>query len=112
MSDLASPRVETPVPSKHTAGPWVASRFGFQVLTGDSWSVICTLKNGAEWEDRRGKYVPNYEWQNQEANARLIAAAPEMLAALKKARVAIATHSPDPTEPLEEIDAAIAKAGA
>ena len=36
----------------------------------------------------------------------------DLLEALKKARVAIATWSPDPTEPLEEIDAVIANAEA
>lgn len=65
--------------NKHTPGPWLPSKFGFQVLTGDSWNTICTLKGGAEWEDGRGSYIPEYEWQNQEANARLIAAAPAML---------------------------------
>lgn len=67
--------------NKHTPGPWLSSKFGFQVLTGDSWNTICTLKGGAEWEDGRGKYEPEYEWQNQEANARLIAAAPALLEA-------------------------------
>jgi len=46
----------------------------------------------------------------REANASLIAAAPDMLHALEKARVAIQTWSPDPREPLEDIDRAIAKA--
>jgi hypothetical protein len=70
--------------SKHTPGPWLPSKFGFQVLTGDSWNTICTLRGGAEWGDGRGKYEQEYEWQNQEANARLIAAAPDMLDALRE----------------------------
>ncbi|WP_336057348.1 hypothetical protein [Nitratireductor sp. CH_MIT9313-5] len=69
--------------AKHTPGPWVASKFGFQVLTGDSWNSICELKGSAEWEDGRGTYEPQYEGQNREANARLIAAAPDLLEALK-----------------------------
>lgn len=62
---------------KFTPGPWVASKFGFQVLTGDSWSTVCTLKDGARWEDGRPNYEPEYEWQLQEVNAHLIAAAPD-----------------------------------
>lgn len=45
-----------------------------------------------------------------EANGRLIAAAPLMLEALKKARICVHEWSPNPTEPLEEIDAAIQSA--
>jgi hypothetical protein len=68
---------------KHTHGPWIASKFGFQVLTGDSWTTICTLKDGAEWEDGRGNYEQEFAWQKQEANAVLIAAAPTLLKALQ-----------------------------
>lgn len=72
----------------HTPGPWVTNKFGTQVLTGDSWSVICVLKGEAFWEDGRGRYEQAFEWQNQLANALLIAAAPEMLEALKAEDVA------------------------
>lgn len=71
---------------KHTPGPWVYPRLGTQVLTGDSWSTICVLHSGhgdkfqdhrfAEWKDGRGA-------EEAGANARLIAAAPELLDALK-----------------------------
>jgi hypothetical protein len=74
---------------KHTPGPWIASKFGFQVLTGDSWTTICTLKDGAEWEDGRGNYEQEFAWQKQEANAVLIAAAPTLLAALEGALVSL-----------------------
>ena len=53
---------------RFTPGPWVPSRFGFQVLTGDSWSTVCTLKGDACWEDGRGDYQQEFEWQRQEAN--------------------------------------------
>lgn len=69
--------------TKHTPGPWVSSKFGFQVLTGDSWSTVCALKGDASWENNRGDYHQEYEWQRQEANARLIAAAPELLAVVQ-----------------------------
>ncbi len=76
--------------TKFTPGPWNASKFGFQVLTGDSWSVICKLDGPASWEDGRGSYEQKYEWQNQEANARLIAAAPTMAEALDGCQKALA----------------------
>ena len=64
---------------KATPGPWIPSKFGSQVLTGDSWSTICELKGPAEWEDRRGAYEQEYEWQRQEANAKLIVLSREAL---------------------------------
>lgn len=77
---------------KFTPGPWVASKFGFQVLTGDSWNSICTLRGSAEWEDKRGSYEPEYEWQNQEANARLIAAAPDLYKAGRRLLEALSNY--------------------
>lgn len=83
----------------HTPGPWVSSTFGFQVLTGDSWSTICVLKGSAGWKDGRGAYEQEYEWQNQEANARLIAAAPDLLDALNE----ILAYSGGANSALEDI---------
>lgn len=88
----------------HTPGPWIASKFGFQVLTGDSWNTICTLKGGAEWEDGRGKYQPEYAWENQEANARLIAAAPDLLAAAKEVMATLEKHGPSVVPHLLDTD--------
>jgi hypothetical protein len=70
--------------AKHTPGPWISSKFGFQVLTGDSWNTICELKGPAEWEDKRGSYEQEYAGEIQQANARLIAAAPDLLEAIKR----------------------------
>lgn len=62
-----------------------------------------------------GQKMPNYQIVEAEAvaaNSRAEAAEAardEARAALQKARVSIATWSPDPTEPLDEIDAILAK---
>jgi len=59
-----------------TPGPWNPSRFGMQVLTGDSWSTVCTFHNNngkdgkwndhrlASWEDGRGATLEtsNADW--------------------------------------------------
>lgn len=92
---------------KHTSGPWRPSQFGCQVVTGDSWSTICTLSGGAQWEDGRGNYGQEYEWQQQEANARLIAAAPDMLEVLVRIRDSFPGYIPDF---VEAVNAAIDKA--
>ena len=52
--------------TKHTPGPWWISGKGMIRSGKDQWVARCT-------------------WQNKEANAALIAAAPDMLAALEKA---------------------------
>lgn len=57
---------------KHTPGPWISSYRGFQVLTGDERRTICELKGKIERDE-------------QVANARLIAAAPDLLAACELA---------------------------
>ena len=52
--------------SKHTPGPW--------------WIAgTATIRAGQD------AWIASIKWRNREANARLIAAAPEMLAALRKA---------------------------
>ena len=61
--------------SKHTPGPW--KQYGQEVFSDDkNETFIC---NTPEWLDD-----PSYD--EQIANARLIAAAPELLAALKAMR--------------------------
>lgn len=84
MSDHQAPAVcadsQQPV-TAHTPGPWFASRFG------DVWAEtgvdkpgqrtvdICVMK-----VDQFEPFKPSDQW---EANARLIAAAPDLLAALR-----------------------------
>jgi hypothetical protein len=59
--------------ASHTPGPWVINREQEEILYG-KLSV----------EDKSGYFIAQVdEGQNQEANARLIAAAPTMLAALQ-----------------------------
>lgn len=62
--------------AKHTPMPWTTIRCedGMEVLTHDAES-ICVVKH----------YGDPYDSKREEANARLIAAAPELLDALKDA---------------------------
>lgn len=57
--------------TKHTPGPWAASK----IETEDRWPIIAE-NNGLI------AYVTGQNEQGDEANARLIAAAPDLLAAL------------------------------
>jgi hypothetical protein len=63
--------------SKHTPGPWSVSPpwMGFSVINGSDDKMVFAIAAGSPEEKR-----PDDEC---EANARLIAAAPEMLEALK-----------------------------
>lgn len=86
--------------SAHTPGPWVVGRTladGTACIVGDGDSVVCTFD---------GRSHP-------EADAALIASAPDLLALLKKARNEFAglprSLGYDYTR-LPEVDAAIAKA--
>ncbi|WP_158876863.1 hypothetical protein [Antarcticirhabdus aurantiaca] len=87
--------------AEHTPGPWLASSFGLQVLTGDSWNTICVLHEGqgekwkdhrqAGWEDGRSAGSPN-------ANALLIAAAPDLLDALLSVVYVFGMNNAEPLE--------------
>src|SRR5262245_59246736 len=72
--------------SKHTSGPWHAVPFlvgsGMTVKDGTGHSVVTTAS-----------FRP---WEETEANARLIAAAPDLLSALREF-VAINDRPHDPT---------------
>lgn len=103
-----SPPSEPQAPSAGwTPGPWVHSRFGFQVLTGDSWSTVCTLPGRAVWEDGRGSYEQAYEWQQQEATARLIAASPDLYEALD---YVLSAHGEQLTDAFDQAHKALALA--
>ena len=68
--------------SKHTPGPWVTDdTLPGNVYSSDATGSIIATVTGFEWA-RRGKTV-------EKANARLIAAAPDMLEALKAINVCL-----------------------
>jgi len=101
--------------SKHTPGPWTFSTSS----DGWSYSIYIAQADGAP-------YTPNYSdvayitqtctgerQQVQEANARLIAAAPDMLDALRRAVLALAFASETSAamhDDYEAVSRAIAKA--
>lgn len=73
--------------SRHTEGPWRAVR-----LPDGTWSIdservdgIAELDNRVDWRPRRGESGEAMR-RRVEADARLIAAAPEMLRVLKEIR--------------------------
>ena len=91
--------------SKHTPGPWSVGSNSGHIETANAWRMsiaICYNK------DSKADGVSKEEFK---ANAQLIAAAPELLEALKEARSILATAE-DVSEHLsiKKIDAAIAKA--
>lgn len=91
----------------HTPGPWAV---GFEGLRGGTY--WCVSRSDAAEE------IDIHEDDNGEADARLIAAAPDLLAAAKELRATISKNEPMPFEAwnalcdevIERADAAIAKA--
>ena len=67
--------------AKHTPGPWKVVGKSIKSEIGRDQSTIARI-------DSRGKFLPGYD----EANARLIAAAPDLLEALKTCRDALRDH--------------------
>lgn len=88
--------------NKHTPGPW------YPVATQDGMFVFKDVK------DERHKIAELFLWgEETEHNARLIAAAPEMLEALQVAYAELENHKGVPgvvEHVLPAIEAAIAKA--
>lgn len=67
----------------HTPGPWEPGNWGddeYDVYTADTDQLICSLAQSYDEETGQGLHV------NIEADARLIAAAPELLDALRQAK--------------------------
>lgn len=88
----------------HTPGPWALRR-------GHSVVEIRTVAGLAVAQTTSDAYWQSFSAE-ADANARLIAAAPEMLEALKQAReyLRYSLGSTSETNPYPAIDAAIAKA--
>jgi len=82
--------------SKHTKSPWAVH---------PTDSTIVVDKTGADVAGASGDYENNYE--ELEANARLIAASPELLEALKHA---VRWHDQLSANDIKKMEAAIAKA--
>ena len=86
--------------SKHTSGPWLVGPQ--QSITSRGWSIAD--KNG----DRLAFVLGEYSLELQ-ANARLIAAAPDLLAALMLAKDMMITNDLSLPRTFEVIDEALAK---
>ncbi|MFG1417212.1 hypothetical protein V5F38_05285 [Xanthobacter sp. V0B-10] len=98
--------------SKHTQGPWYAVG-GMVEIDNDYIQDICSVDPATFFQDSILR--KKRSWEEIEANARLIAAAPEMLALLRAivanhGKEAVQTHL-DNTD-LADALAAIAKAEA
>lgn len=94
--------------NEHTAGPWEVS-----LENGELPEGYATI-NGQGWWQLAGVVVEVGGQKNEEgfANARLIAAAPELLEALRSLHAAMACYdgTPEETLALDAAYAAIAKA--
>ncbi|MGN6312888.1 MAG: hypothetical protein ACTHMO_03900 [Rhodanobacteraceae bacterium] len=71
---------------QHTPGPWITDRPYIRSHGGNA--TVCEVKDG--WYNRSG---PQYSQEEIQANARLIAAAPELLEALQALEPFLSTQS-------------------
>jgi hypothetical protein len=108
---------ESDARSTHTQGPWIIQQLGDEMYIGtpkqtvpdDVYSIVASVEGGSD------NYNDAYN-ARQRANARLIAAAPELLEALREVMVWIKAWSPSFVEDAEwgeteqKVMAAIAKA--
>lgn len=93
MVNFVSTQEKAAPPQTHTPGPWYVSDFDHDALdVVASWSDKVKSATASGYGDYRGIIVCNLHHQNDnpcvskaqaEANARLIAAAPELLEALE-----------------------------
>lgn len=83
--------------SKHSPGPWKLHELTGGVFSGE------TQVHGRHWS-RAGE-----DEDVAMADARLIAAAPEMLELLERARYMLVQHAPGQEDWAEEADALVAK---
>lgn len=82
-------------PNKHTLGPWSIKRAELPVDGEFDWAILASF-DGRQYciAEAFGRVAPVI-WPNAEANAHLIAAAPQMLAALQQIERALTEHSKD-----------------
>lgn len=91
----------------HTPGPWEAGEVG----NGDKFHVYCNDATGQAVAQCDQKFT-FFTTEERLANVRLIAAAPEMLAALQKIVANAALVGGNPSQDYDLARAALAKAGA
>ena len=84
---------------KHTPGPWDVPNIGYVRKDGALYPIAPSekKKHGESWIDMRKRIEPELNAREEEAlaNARLIAAAPDLLEALEDAVRLIVEHVPD-----------------
>lgn len=93
--------------SNHTPGPWTVGMF----LTNGGQKPVVSADRRIALADSQTDFERGQGWQHEcaerEANARLIAAAPDMLAILQRLRDSFPGYIPDF---IEAVNAAIDKA--
>ena len=75
--------------SKHTPGPWVAFEPYTSDNHGDRWMIFTGVEGEKSWVYEGACFIAEIacgDAVHEEANARLIASAPDLLAALLKLR--------------------------
>lgn len=83
---------------KGTPGPWYTSNEGRLLVRDEEWQCVIADSIGCNGDEE------------EVANARLIAAAPELLDQLIRLRNKIADYHPDDDDHLDVVDAVINKA--
>jgi len=96
---------------KHTKGEWIfeeghfnndTHNLGYGTIIADNWNIAEIIPNV-----KTGKYIPSEE---SKANAKLIAAAPDMLEILETTLASLGSEMNLPEDVIFDIRAAIKKA--
>jgi hypothetical protein len=108
---MQMPETDAQTETKHTKGPWTADRRGAQGVA--NYTVIGTPAN---FHTEIARVYHGDRFANGEANARLIAASPDLLEALRAMHAAFNAKRPIPKEEGDALEAmcraALSKAGA
>ena len=89
----------------HTPGPWTRAQYG----NLDRWAVMASGQTIAELDSELSNFLRN-DHETRDANARLMAAAPELLTALESLLTAATGELPETWVCFEMARDAIAKA--